>query len=394
MATTADITPEKNLAPQPHAPRDETLIESARASPAIAAPGFVIDTEDEAAPGQRYTKGEWFYTAIQQIGGKGAILASTAALAFAAKYGNRWYGWVPNIFEMAQKGFNKLLMENKLYHVKDKGPDWLKGLAGAASSTMLLFWGGTALAPVMKKMENNRENIANWYNRKFGTPEDVAIAHENLKDEPQQTWGDIFKGRIVAWLSIFTTFVAADMALGTGKLFGKGHKDLSRFGQYEEGFGRWMAGWLGPNTLGRLPIKGAENWFKEGKALWNIPLSKTEEMVKGDPKTRHLLENKLYKFGKITALDFYATNAGIIIWSFISRFSAKRRLAKEGQNSANGNQAIVDTETKEAFGMDTTAERKYTETIKSRVDNALTPPSSFSDKARQQPSEADYSVAP
>ena len=39
--------------------------------------------------------------------------------------------------------------------------------------------------------------------------------------------------------------------------------------------------------------------------------------------------NKTYRFGKILALDFYATSAAIIIWTAISRSSAAKRRLKD-----------------------------------------------------------------
>ncbi len=96
----------------------------------------------------------------------------------------------------------------------------------------------------MKWMENNRENIANWYNRRWGKPGDVEIAHEHLKDEPQQTWGDIIKGRTGGVGYYFWRYGICWIwrLLGKGKLFGKGDPYKYRFDQYEEAFGRWLAG--------------------------------------------------------------------------------------------------------------------------------------------------------
>ncbi len=53
---------------------------------------------------------------FQQVGGKGSILAATAAcLGFLARYGKRWYGPVPNPFKMFSDGLHKTLFHNPVY---------------------------------------------------------------------------------------------------------------------------------------------------------------------------------------------------------------------------------------------------------------------------------------
>ncbi len=293
------------MEPTPALSAPEEKSQPAR-DPAIAAPGIVPDgTEDDLSKLPK-TKGEWFYDGVQQIGGKGAIIAATAVFGFLAKYGSRWYGPVPNVFKIFNDWFGKKVVSNPLYTIPEgqKYEVWRR-LVGAAASTMVLFHGGNVFAPIMKKLENNRENIANWYNKRWGKPGDVEIAHERLKDEPQQNWGDVIKGRLVAWGIIFGAMASIDFVLGKGRLFGKGGTDKYRFDQYEEGFGRWLAGFT-----------------KKGKELWNTPLSKE--------LTDLQKQNKVYQFGRITALDFYATNVGIIIWSFFSRKSARKRQDHQG----------------------------------------------------------------
>jgi hypothetical protein len=249
------------------------------------------------------TRGEWFYEGVKQFGGKGAIIVGTAALGFLARYGKRWYGPVPNPFKMINDGMHKTLFHNSVMPLS-KQPEKVQRLGEAVVGTTVLFWGGAAFAPVMKWMENNRENISNWYNRRWGTPEDVQITHERLKDEPKQNWNDVFKGRLAAWMTCFGIMVAGDTIIGKGKLFGAGKPDKYRFDQYEEAFGRWVAGFT-----------------KKGQEIWKTPLAK--ELTEAQK------QNTVYQVGKITALDFYVTNIAIIVWSFFSRKSAEKRRQQE-----------------------------------------------------------------
>lgn len=191
--------------------------------------------------------------------------------------------------------------------------EFFKRLAGAGANTMILFHGGNAFAPIMLPLENNMENITNCINKRWGKPGEVEIAHEQLKDLPKQTWGDVIKGRLSAWGLIFISFLAADT------LIGKTSKGMPRFDAYEEWFGRWMAGFTkSGKTLGinNVPV--------------HVPLNPLQDA------------NKIYRLGKILALDLYATTAGIFIWNGISRGSAKKRhLKQNGKEATNGNEVTA-----------------------------------------------------
>lgn len=246
------------------------------------------------------TRGEKFYDVFQFIFGKVFIVAITAVLAFAAdqKYGPKTILGVPNVLKQFQGWFAKKVMHNKVYPVAEKG-EFAKLVGGGLIGTMILSHGGNMFAPFIKWLENDREQISNWYNKKFGAEQDVKDAHERLKDIPQQSWGDVAKGRVVAWATVFATMVGAYTVVGKDKKTGKYWLDV-----YEDKFARVFSG-----------------ISKSGKEIAATPVAKElTEIQKA---------NKTYRFGKVLALDLYATTAAIIIWNTFSRMSAKKRTLKE-----------------------------------------------------------------
>jgi len=302
------------------------------------------------------TRGETFYDGLQFTMGKAAIMAATAALAYIGRYGKDKYGPVPNYFKQFQEWIHHKLLTNKTFPLGEKG-ELGKRLAAVFSNTMLIFHGGNIFAPIMKVMENNHENIANFVNRRWGNPEDVDIAHERLKDKPKQTWGDVIKGRVGAWILVFSSFLAVDTVSGKDKKTG-----LHYFDKYEEWFGRWVAGFT-----------------KGGRELSKIPVTKALTAAQD--------ANKTYRFGKILALDFYATSAAIILWTAISRSSAQKRQEKNGH--AEPDESAIPPVMLPLVAQSATVPRQYAQAIAPREKPV---PSSFMDRAAgQQASEMELS---
>lgn len=243
------------------------------------------------------TTGERYYDVSQFLIGKVWIMAITAGIAYIAKYGKESYGNIPNVFKQFQGWMEEKLLTNKIMPLEKHGETGRR-IAGAVSNATVLFHGGTLFAPLMRSMENNKAKIAAYFNKRYGQPGEVEIGHERLKDDPHHTWFDILKGRVAAFAIVFTSFVSFDLLLGKHK--GSG---LYHFDRYEEGFARWLAGFA-----------------KAGKEIAKTPVTKA--------LTKEQDLNKLYRFGKIAALDLYATTASITIWNIVSRSSAKKRSEK------------------------------------------------------------------
>jgi hypothetical protein len=230
------------------------------------------------------TTGEKWFKVLRFAVAETMILGLTAGIAFIAWHGKEKYGPVPNYLKKMQEGFQEWL--EPLKHKGETGPLFV----AAASGTMVTFWGGNLFAPVMKWMQDKRENIITAINRRWGKPGEVEQGHERLRHETKESWGDVIKGRIAAWLIVFSSFFSADVIAGKDK------EGLRHFDKFTARAGRWVAGVT-----------------KEGKNIAKTPL---KELIEHPPA------NKPYQFGKILALDIFATTAAIAIWTAVSKFSA------------------------------------------------------------------------
>jgi len=259
-----------------------------------------MDAPAQKKPDPPKTPGEKFYDVFQFFAGKVFIIAVTALLAFGAdqKYAPEKIMGVPNFLKKFQGWFHNVVFHNKIYPVAEKG-DVAKLVGGGLVGTMILSHGGNFFAPFIRWLENDREKIANSYNKRFGTPEDVEITHERLKDIPKQNWADTAKGRVMAWGSVFVSMVAAYVGFGKNKENGRYRLDV-----YEDWFARQLSG-----------------LSKTGKEIAATPIAKA--------LTAEQAAHPTYRFGKVLALDLYATSAAIVIWNFFSRMSAKSRTLKQ-----------------------------------------------------------------
>ncbi len=244
------------------------------------------------------TTGERAYDVLQFLTGKIFILAATAALAFKADpvHGGDKILGMPNFLRSFQQkvteAFKPVAESGKMGEIISK----------AASSTVILSWGGNFFVPVIKWLENGRESISNFFNRAIGKPGEEKIAHERLKDLPKQNWMDVIKGRVMAWLTVFSSLTVID------SIAGKDKTGRSNFAKYEDTFSRKL--------VCTLPGVGAE-----AKQIAALPLSEKVPM--------QLEKNGVYRFGKVAALDLFATSAAIVVWNIISRLSAKKRVDKQ-----------------------------------------------------------------
>lgn len=265
-------------------------VQAAAASGAESKP---VPTDPSKLP---KTTGEKYYDVLQFLSGKAFIVVVSAVIAYVARYGPDKYGKMPNVLKKFQDGFEKLLNEGLGLGKSNIG----KYFSGFASATTLTMWGGNLFSPFLKWFENNKEKISNHYNRKHGKPGEVEIAHERLKDLPQQNWWDILKGRAVGWVIVCSSFIGVDWIISKDM-----KKDLSnsKLAKFEEKVGRWMAGFT-----------------KTGKEIAKTPITQALTDVQK--------QNKTYRVGRIVALDLFATSAAIVIWNAVSRMSAKRRHAR------------------------------------------------------------------
>lgn len=295
---------------------------------------------------KKRTTGEKAYEVVQFIFGKVFIVAVTAVLAFGGhqKYAPDKFGPIPNFLKKFQKWAHETLLHNKVFPMGNKGP-LVERIAGIFTSTLLLSHGGNAFAPFIHWLENGKESISQFFNKLIGKPGEIEIAHERLKDEPKQTWGDTIKGRFFAWASGLGAATVVDTIIN--KTVGKHKSGQYYLDAYEDWFGRKLTGLT-----------------KAGKEIGATPIIKELNEVQK--------ANKMYRFGKVIALDLYITSATLILWSAISRGSAKKRHAKPKEEHAAVNAHLAEKspgpQPQEAAAPAAShEERHFTDTIKPRA---------------------------
>jgi hypothetical protein len=276
--------------------------------------------QEQATLNPPKTTGEKWFDRIRFVIGETTVLGLTAALAFIAspEYGPAKIGPVKNYLKTFTRWTENKLLNNSILPLAERGPFGAR-LAKSIASTTVLVHGGNLYIPVYAAIQNRKEKIVNAINARWGKPGEVEAGEERLKHQTKETLGDIVKGRLGSWLIVFASFFGADMIAGKDM---KDPHQRYRFDKFEDKFGRWVAGFT-----------------REGKEIAKIPIS--EKLPEA------MLANKTYRFGKILALDIYATTAAIAIWTTISRLSAvvrgkkAREMSEEKEAFVAGRQSAI-----------------------------------------------------
>lgn len=153
--------------------------------------------------------------------------------------------------------------------------------AGAAKDVMMTtatMQGGNAVLVPVIALEHFKPEIVEKLNTMVGDKSGDA----SVDKEPEQDWKSLLKSRITAWLTVFASFRVATMALGGEK-----------FEQFEENFSKHVV---------CEPL---------GKPTHTPGLAQTVEN-----------ETKVFRLGKIAALDVFATTASATLLYVASRLFA------------------------------------------------------------------------
>jgi len=190
----------------------------------------------------------------------------TVPIAYWAKYGGGAEG-----FKWAGKVLRKTgISESTAEH---------------ALMTTATMQGGNATIPFVKVMENYKPALVEKFNSLLGEKDEA----EEIKKEPKQTWGSLIKARIfMAWLPVFLSFKGAAMLLGENK-----------FTAFNEAFAKHVV----CKPMGKL----------------------THINMNGA-----MQETKIFRYGKIAALDVFATTAAAVLLFIGSRIFAERKRKKDG----------------------------------------------------------------
>jgi len=152
------------------------------------------------------------------------------------------------------------LVYGKLGEFFNKRGNWLVKKFEAAGmptkaaemSKMVFFsWAdGTLLAPVVKLVEDRRESLGRWLDKKMGTqPADDSV----YSAEPKQSWGSVLGGRMATCAIVVPTAVALQKSgLNDTLFYGPGKKigeKIARTPKLSQWFGKLDVAELGKVSL-------------------------------------------------------------------------------------------------------------------------------------------------
>ncbi len=184
---------------------------------------------------------------------------------------------------------NLFLKESGRLHKYDTGlQNGLKKLGATAdfskntSAAVHTGWGGILMVFPVMLLEHFRAPIVIGLNRLFGDKTDPA----SVKDAPPQTWGSVIQARLLAFVTIFSSFNLIGAALGQDRFDGL----LEKAGE-------------GLCHLLHRPVEV----MKDGKKIFS----------------------KTYNFGHTGALDILATTAAATIFYVGSHFFSRKAEEKK-----------------------------------------------------------------
>jgi hypothetical protein len=145
-------------------------------------------------------------------------------------------------------------------------------------TSVLMQPGNLAVIPI-KMMENNKQSLVKKFNDMLGD----KSADASVEEDARQTWDSLVKSRATAWLAVFSGFRGFGMVVGNDKM-----------AAFENGFATRVCNFLGKPT--HIP----------GMA----------ELAAN--------ETRLFRYGKIAALDLFATAAATTLLYMGTRFFARK----------------------------------------------------------------------
>lgn len=143
----------------------------------------------------------------------GVFMISVAATYLTSRGDNPAYGKVGQFFHKRGEW-----LVNKF-----QGVGMNESQAEMSKMVFFSYVDGSLLAPVVKKFEDNREDIGRWVDHRLGTePADDSV----YKAEPKQSWGSVMGGRFATCAIVVPTAVALEKAGLNDMLFSNPGKKL------------------------------------------------------------------------------------------------------------------------------------------------------------------------
>ncbi len=199
--------------------------------------------------------------------------------------------------------------------------------------------GGTIMVIPVFFAEHFRTPMVKWLNQHFGSAQDKEAAAQN---PAPQTFASLIKGRLVAWCAVFSGFKIVEWVT-------KAVDHPNTLGNFEEWVSRNLCKITGKETYlvpaeqvkalrdavdtAASPLKAAEkkrSFMNKvfGAASYNLPEAEVNSLkatLETAEKAVGAAETKAYRYGKLAALDVFATAAATTILYASSRFFARNR---------------------------------------------------------------------
>lgn len=222
------------------------------------------------------SKGEKFFdrAVYGGIAGVGTFVA-TIFLTYLLKYGS-WKSIHKGLATAIEKAATRITPGRS--HA---------ALAEEAALTTTLMMGGNLMLIPVGIAEHHKVALVSGLN----TTMDDPTPKEAIQHAPKQTWGSLLKSRVVAWLAVFAAFKGIGMA----------------FGQTMQSFET-----------------------ETGKLLCKMTGRPETRLVKGIEE-----ETKTFIFGKIGALDVFATIGSAILLYLGGHFFARKQEEKKERRAAS-----------------------------------------------------------
>ncbi|MDG1287281.1 MAG: hypothetical protein P8P30_06910 [Rickettsiales bacterium] len=265
-------------------------------------PEWAVKAED-AGYTPKKTIGEKIFDRIAYIGiGDVLVFIASVGLAYGLKYSSRKIPgmkdttWAQGWENVGAKITNFFKLDTQINKKTGKQNRVNGNVENALMTTALMMPGNLALAPI-RWMERRKTGLVKNYNEKYGapakgeTPSDTEIGEWNTKSEAMQSWSSLLKGRVVAWLVVFSSLTTLD------KLRPKAL----------------------PNFMNKTGIL-----FEDAAAKLNLADKPKPGVDRGPDATRSKNNKRAYFFGEIASIDFFADIAAIAILYVGSKFFAKR----------------------------------------------------------------------
>lgn len=167
--------------------------------------------QSEPAPVQKKkadqrSLGQWAFDTIIYGGVINTLVFATSILAtYLTNHGRQLVGTE-----------SKSLFSRFARGMQDRG-EWLDGKlmkagmshdrAGDFRMVAFSFLDGSIFAMLAKPLEDQRENIARWIDKRFSKD---PVPEQTYHNEPKQTWSSVLGGRLATFAAVFTTYKMLD----------------------------------------------------------------------------------------------------------------------------------------------------------------------------------------